>query len=169
PSPADKESVEVTDKDNNKVSIKYDPSGPLVAYVFKTVADPFVGKLSFVKVVSGRLTSDAAIVNATTGEQERPGKLLGIKGKKQLDVKEIVAGDIGAVTKLADTKTGDTLCLAGKVFKLEPIEFPAPCMSMAVFTKNKGDESKVVSSIQKIIEEDRTVKYYVDSNTAQQI
>ncbi|MEG2524825.1 MAG: elongation factor G, partial [Oscillospiraceae bacterium] len=168
PSPADVGESTVLDKDGKETTVKFDSNGPLVAYVFKTVADPFVGKLSFVKVLSGKLVS-TNLVNANTGEQERPGKLLSIKGKKQTDVDAIMAGDIGAVTKLDKTKTGETLCLPGKLFVCPSIEFPFPSMSMAVFSKNKGDEGKIASAIQKIIDEDRTIKYSVNGETSQQL
>ncbi|MBQ3412314.1 MAG: elongation factor G [Oscillospiraceae bacterium] len=169
PAPSDEEDYEVTDKDGNAVELKVDPNGPLVAYVFRTVADPFVGKLSFVKVLSGKLADTSAPVVAATGESERPGKLLVIRGKKQIDTKEITAGDIGAVTKLSSTHTGDTLCEADKLFNVKQVEFPKPTMSMAIYAANKGDEGKISSGIQKLLEEDRTVTYHVNSETSQQI
>ncbi len=168
PSPAQVEYA-ATDKDGKEVALKADPNGPLVAYIFKTVADPFVGKLSYVKVMSGTLTADAAFVNATTGEQERAGKLLSVRGKKQTDVKTFVSGDIGAITKLPEAKTGDTLCLPGKVYTVKPIEFPNPSFSMAMSSKKKGDESKVSTAMQKLLDEDRTVRYVINSETGQQV
>ncbi|MEA4912606.1 MAG: elongation factor G [Oscillospiraceae bacterium] len=168
PSPADVE-YKATDKDDKEVALKADPAGPMVVYVFKTVADPFVGKLSYVKVLSGTMTSDGAYVNVTTGEQERPGKLLSVRGKKQTDVKAIVAGDIGAVTKLPEAKTGDTLCLPGKIFRVTPIEFPHPSFSMAMNSRKKGDESKVSTAMQKLLDEDRTIKYTINAETGQQV
>lgn len=168
PSPADMEETVVTDKDGNESKLKYDPAGPLVAYVFKTIADPFVGKLTYVKVHSGTLTL-TPLANATTEGQERPGKLLSIKGKKQTDVTQIIAGDIGAITKLADTKTGDTLCAPGKVYKVKPIVFPAPSLSMALTPKKKGDESKISTSMQRLMEEDPTIQYVINAETGQQV
>ena len=168
PSPTDIGESVVLDKDGSETKIKFDAAGPLVAYVFKTVADPFVGKLSFVKVLSGKLTS-TPLVNGNSGEQERPGKLLLVKGKKQTDIDAITAGDVGAVTKLDKTKTGDTLCAVGSKFVCPSIEFPYASFSMAVFAKNKGDEGKIASSIQKLLEEDRTVHYTVNGETSQQL
>lgn len=168
PSPADVDDVTALDKDGNEVQLKCDPAGPLAAYIFKTIADPFVGKLSYVKVLSGTLTA-TPLVNATSGEQERPGKLLSIKGKKQTDISQITAGDIGAVTKLPDAKTGDTLCAPGKIYKVRAVEFPSPSMSMAVTPKKKGDESKISTSMQRLMEEDPTIKYVINSETGQQM
>lgn len=167
PSPADRD-CEVTDKTGAATVLKCTASGPLVAYIFKTIADPFVGKLSYVKVLSGTLTGDA-VMNATTEEQERPGKLLSIKGKKQTEVKVITAGDIGAMTKLAEAKTGDTLCNPGKVYKVASIEFPSPSLSMAVRPKKKGDESKISTAMQRLIEEDPTINYVINAETMQQV
>ena len=155
------------DAEGNEVPVTAD--GPLAAYVFKTVADPFVGKLSYVKVISGKLTAATQAVVASTGELERPGKLLSVKGKKQVDVKEICAGDIGAVTKLQFTHTGDTLCEAGHIVSIQPGNFPKPTLSMAVFAAKKGEEGKISQGIQKLLEEDRTVTFEVDKNTKEQI
>ncbi len=169
PSPADVSETHVKDKNGNDAVVTYSPSGPLVAYVFKTVSDPFVGKLSYVKVLSGTLNADSPLVNARTGEQEKPGKLMFLKGKKQIDTKEITAGDLGAVTKLVNVKTGDTLCRADAVYAADGITFPPSSMRMAIKAKNKGDEGKISAAIQKLIDEDPTLCYEVDSNTVQQI
>lgn len=169
PSPAEIGEFDATDADGKAVKLKIDQNGPLVAYIFKTVSDPFVGKLSFVKVLSGKLAGSTAIVNATTGESEKPGKLIFVKGKKQIDASEIGAGDICAITKLASAKTGDTLCSAGKVYKVEPIVFPHPSMTMAIKAKNKGDEGKIAAAIQKVMDEDKTLIYSVNKETVQQV
>jgi len=168
PAPSMMPAAKGVDADGNEVEVPCDPNGPLVVQVFKTVADPFVGKLSYVKVMSGTLKAGAALTNANTGNPERMGKLLSVMGKKQTDVNEISAGDLGAITKLAETKTGDTLC-GSKLIKLDSVKFPKPTMSMAVYAKKKGDEGKVVSAIQKLLEEDRTASYSVNSETNQQI
>ncbi len=157
------------DKNDNEVEIACDATGDLCAYVFKTVADPFVGKLSYIKVVSGAFKADSAIVNARTNEQERFGKLLFIKGKKQTDTNVISAGDIGAVTKLASAQTGDTLCAPGRVVNLPRPVFPKPTLSMAIKLKQKGDESKISGSLSRLMEEDPTLKYIVSTETVQQI
>lgn len=161
--------AEVKDASGADVALKCDQNGPLVAYVFKTVADPFVGKLSYVKVLSGKLTADIPLVNARTGEAERQGKLISVKGKKQSDIACLAAGDIGAITKLAEAKTGDTLCAAGKVYTAPAPVFPAPSMSMSITPKKKGDESKIGSSLQRLLDEDPTITYYVNSETSQQV
>ncbi len=165
PSPSRSGAMET--EDGGTVECK--PDGPLAAYVFKTVADPFVGKLSYVKVVRGTLKNDVATVNSRTGEAEKLGKLIFMKGKKQIDTAEITAGDIGAVTKLAATKTGDTLCAAGNVVKIKAVEFPKPTFSMALRSKQKGDEGKIAGALQRLIEEDGTLAYKIDSETVQQV
>ena len=109
-----------------------DENGPLAAVCFKTIADPFVGKMSFFKVVSGKLAPDTAAYNFRTGEIEKMGKIVFVKGAKQEDAPAIIAGDIGVVTKMAGVKTGDTLCDPKNILKLAGVDFPKPCLSMAV-------------------------------------
>ncbi len=169
PTAADAEGVLAFDKDGNELFIKCGENDSTVGFIFKTVADPFVGKLSFIKVISGKFSADGQFTNATTGEVERLGKLLSIKGKKQTDVKEIKAGDIGAITKLDKAKTGDTLCSSSKVVKVKPLEFPTPSFSMSIRSTKKGDESKISGAIQRLCEEDRTISYHINSETVQQI
>ena len=169
PSPADAPAVLAEDAAGEPVEVACDEAAPLAAYVFKTVADPFVGKLSYVKVVSGTLKSDSALVNARTGEAERMGKLLYVKGKKQTDTIVIGAGDIGAVTKLPAAQTGDTLCEAGRVVKLPAPAFPTPTLSMAIRVAKKGDEGKIGAALARLMEEDPTLTYRVDTETGQQI
>ena len=145
PSPWEKGGEVAVDAEGEPVEIDCTDEAPLAAYVFKTVADPFVGKLSYVKVISGKLSSDAPVVNARTGQQEKLGKIIYVIGKKQEDTAYITAGDIGAVTKLTATQTGDTLCDPKKVVSFDPINFPRPCLSMAIKPQAKGDEAKVAS------------------------
>lgn len=158
-----------TDTNGNEVEIACEPGDPLCAYVFKTVADPFVGKLSYVKVISGKISSETPVVNARTGDTERLGKLLYLKGKKQTDAAQISAGDIGAITKLATAQTGDTLCAPGRIVNLPRPSFPIPTLSMAIKVKQKGDESKISGALQRLMEEDPTLRYKVHAETVQQI
>ena len=169
PSPWEKGGEVAVDAEGEPVEIDCTDEAPLAAYVFKTVADPFVGKLSYVKVISGKLSSDAPVVNARTGQQEKLGKIIYVIGKKQEDTAYITAGDIGAVTKLTATQTGDTLCDPKKVVSFDPINFPRPCLCMAIKPQAKGDEAKVASSLQRLIEEDPTIAYENNAETHQQV
>lgn len=157
------------DRDGNDVEIACDAGDPLCAYVFKTVADPFVGKMSYVKVISGTLKTDTPAVNSRTGEPERLGKVVFIKGKKQIDTSELTAGDIGAITKLPNAQTGDTLCAPGRVVSLPRPVFPVPTLAMAIKVKQKGDEGKIGGALQRLMEEDPTIGYSVNTETVQQI
>ena len=149
--------------------IACDANGPLAAICFKTVADPFVGKMSFFKVVSGKITSATKAYNARTEEEEKMGKIVFVKGAKQEDAAEIVAGDIGVVTKLSGFKTGDTLCDAKNPVELAGVDFPAPCYSMAVNVVKKGEEDKVASGLHKLAEEDGSMDFYTNKETKEQI
>ena len=154
-------------KDGEKV-YQYEEDKALKAYVFKTIADPFIGKMSFVKIVQGSINSKTEPVNASTNEIERFGKLLTLKGKKQEEISEAKAGDIIALTKL-NANTSDTLCDAKEVVAFSPIKFPVPCYFMAVRAKGKGDESKISSGIQRLLEEDKTLSYTHNAETREQI
>ncbi|NLL91628.1 MAG: elongation factor G [Ruminococcaceae bacterium] len=169
PSPLKASKVPAVDAKDEEIEIAIDPSGKLCCYVFKTIVDPFVGKLSFVKVLSGKLGSNSPLYNNNKHENEKIGKLLSIKGKKQTEVDEIVAGDIGAITKLSDTGTGDTLSDPSFKVKVKSIDFPTPSLSIAIAPKKKGDESKISGAIQRITDEDQTLSYFVNSETGQQI
>ena len=167
PAPTDNDTKEATQGDDI-VEIKNDESAPLAAFVFKTVADPFVGKMSFIKVHAGVLKTGAEITNATTGATEKVGKLVYLVGKKQIDVTEVPAGDICVATKMS-ANTNDTLCDAARVVKFEPISVPAPCYSLAVKAKAQGDESKISSAMQRLLEEDLTISYKQDEETLEMI
>ena len=143
--------------DSEPVEITVDDTAPTCAYVFKTVADPFVGKLSFIKVLSGKLSATSNVINARTGQPERLGKTLTVCGKKQTDTPAIVAGDIGAVAKLATAKTGDTLCDPARVVTLPAPSYPVACYRMAVRVAKKGDEGKVSGALARLIEEDPAI------------
>lgn len=126
------------------------------AIVFKTIADPYVGKMSLFRVYSGEIKADSSYFNPNKGENEKIGKVFVLNGKKQTEVKSVKAGDIGCVTKLEFTKTGDTLCDKNKNLILTGIEFPSPVLSMAVLPETKGDEEKIVSGLTKLMDEDPT-------------
>lgn len=168
PSPAEL-SETAADANGEPTEIKYDPNGELAAICFKTVADPFVGKMSYFKVVSGVLKSDGAYVNSRTGDSVRMGKIVTVKGGKSEDAAEIGTGDIGVITKLEGFKTSDTICSAKKVVAIEGVDFPVPCLSMAVKVRKKGEEEKVAAGLKKLSHEDPSAKSYIDSETREQI
>ncbi len=147
--------------------VEYDENAPFKGIIFKTVADPFVGKISFVKVVQGKLTAKSVPVNSQ-GVEMRFGKLVLTCGKKQEEVAEVLAGDICAVTKL-EAGTGDTLCEAAHRVAFEPIEFPKACYYRAITLAGGGDEGKLSTSIRKLLEEDKTLEYIHNHETHQRI
>ncbi len=136
------------------VGVTCEPDAPFAAQVFKTVVDPFVGKLNVLKVFRGTLKSGSTVYNATTGKPERINQIYLLKGKKQEPVSELGAGDIGAVNKLAATNTGDTLCDEGTKIKFDPIHFPRPVLSMAIYAEKKGEEDKIFQGLNRLAEED---------------
>jgi elongation factor G len=148
--------------------LKADPSGPLVALVFKTAADPYVGRLTYFKVLSGTLKGDSHAWNASAGADERIGSLYRITGKGQEHVAAVIAGDIGAVAKLADTHTGQTLGTKDAT-KLPEISFPAPAYSAAVSPKTKADLDKMGSALQRIVEEDPSLRLERNPATGEMI
>ncbi len=149
-------------------TLDYDENKPLTAFVFKTVADPFVGKISVLKIIQGKLAAGASAVNATTGETLRFGKLLKLVGKKQEEIPEALAGDIVAVTKL-EAATNDTICAADSVKSLAPTVFPEACYFRAVTLSGSGDEGKLSTAIRRLLEEDPTLKYIHNHETHQRI
>ena len=159
----------INPKTNVKENRKADVGAPFSAFVFKTIADPYVGKLSMFRVLSGSISSDSLVYNSRQDKNEKVGTLYLLKGKSQLAVSKLSAGDIGAVSKLAITVTGDTLCEAAKPIEYAPIEFPKPCISMSVKAKSKGDEDKISSGLTKLAEEDQTFKLSRDVENAETI
>ena len=169
PSPAHAEGVLAEDASGEAVELHCSEDEPAAVYVFKTVADPFVGKLSYLRVVSGKVTAGMALVNARTGDTEKLGKPMFLTGKKQIETDAIGAGDIGAVAKLVSARTGDTLCDPGRVVKLPAPAFPLPSLFMAVTVAKKGDEGKISSALARLMEEDPTLSYENNAETHQQI
>ena len=157
------------DVNGDPVELKVNPDGQTAAVVFKTVVDPFVGKLLYFKVVSGKVTPDSSLLNMRTGQQEKIGKVFYVRGKKQEEAPFISAGDIGAVAKLASTGTGDTLCSPARPVILPGVTFDAPCLSMAVTAKKKGDEDKVVAGLSKLREEDPTLSFENNQETHEMV
>lgn len=157
------------DADGEPIELTPDPNGPLAAVCFKTVADPFIGKLSYFKVISGKITAATPAYNARTGKEERMGKLVSVFGAKQTDISELSAGDIGAVTKLSGFATGDTLCSAGQAVTLDGVHIPSATYAMAVEVAKKGEEEKVASGLSRLCEEDPSLHFGVNNETHQQI
>jgi elongation factor G len=149
-------------------SIDVDGAGT-AAFIFKTVADPFAGRINLFRVLSGTLGSDATVVNARTHGKERVGTLLALQGKEHEQAKEFGTGDIGAVAKLKETTTGDLLLDAERQLELPQLDFPEPVMSFAVTPKAKGDEEKVASSLRRLAEEDPTLVLRRDAQTGDQL
>lgn len=156
------------DASGELVEIDCKPDAPTAAVIFKTTVDPFVGKLSFLKVLAGTVKNGTELVNATDGTIEKIGKLIELCGKKQMEKTEAVSGDIVAVAKLR-AHTNDTLCDAAQVVKMEAPAYPMPCYRMAVQPAARGDEAKVANAMQKILEEDMTLSYEQDPTTKEAI
>ncbi len=147
------------------IEVKTENDSPLSLFVFKTLVDPYVGKLSYFKVMSGTLKPDTVLKNIRKGEDERVSRLFTMCGKKQIEVKSLSAGDIGAVNKLAITKTGDTLCDAKNQVEFEALKFPKPALSLCIVPKEKGDEEKISSGLSKLRHEDPSFTFYNNTET----
>jgi elongation factor G len=163
PSPAERAPYEGTVPGTDQVATRRaDPAGPLAAYVFKTISDPYVGRINLFRVVSGTFLPDQSVLNAGKGKEERVGHLLTVRGKQQEQVDRLVAGDIGAVAKLSDTATGDTLCDKSDPVVLAAPEMPEPLLPVAIAPKSKGDEDKLSTGLARAVAEDLTIR--VDRN-----
>ncbi len=139
---------------HDEIIRKVDENEPFSAYVFKTIVDPFVGKISLFKVYSGKLTKDSELYNATKDEIEKMGSLFMMRGKSQIETNQVVSGDIAATAKLQYTETGDTLCSKDHPIVYPGVNLPRPCLFMAIEPKAKGDEEKIGASLHKLTEED---------------
>ena len=158
-----------SNENDEPVEIAVDESKPLAAICFKTLADPFIGKLNFFKVISGKLTQGMTVVNSRTGDEERVGKLSNVLGSKQSEVKETSLGDICAIAKLNTFKTGDTMCAPNNIVTLNRVDIPGASYSMAIIPEKKGDEEKVANAVNKMIEEDSSLKFESNTETHQTI
>ena len=166
PNPVEGNYHKATNADGETEEFVVSPGGVPAAFVWKTVSDQY-GKYSFVKVLSGVITSDTTLVNARTGETEKLGRLYAMCGKKSNEVKELTCGDIGAIGKMDKVKTGDTLCDPRKVVSLKGIPYPAPCYSMAIAPKVKGQEDKVGTGLNRLNEEDPSFTLVNNAETHQ--
>lgn len=170
PSPVERRAIPAVQVDNGEIrNVLCDQDKPFSAQVFKTVADPFVGKLNMIRVFTGVLKSGMTVYNATTGEKERINSIYLLKGKKQEAVTELVAGDIGAVNKLNNTNTGDTLCDENDRIKFYDIPFPKPVLTMAIEAAKRGEEDKVFQGLNRLSEEDLTFKVEKDNLTGETV
>ncbi|MGI6643006.1 MAG: elongation factor G [Bacillota bacterium] len=170
PSPKDVPAAQGTKPGTDELVVREaSPNDPFSALVFKTTADPYVGKLTLFRVYSGRFTSNGTCLNSTKSRIERVGQLYSIKGKSQEPVASVIAGDIGAVAKLQETLTGDTLCNADDPVVYAPIKFPAPVYSVAVRPKTKGDEDKIGTGLSRLTEEDPTIQVERNAETGETI
>jgi elongation factor G len=170
PSPKDRPPIKAKNASTGQEEdVNADPAGPLAALVFKTTADPYVGKLTYLRVYSGVLKGDSSAWNSNKAAAERIGQLFVVRGKAQEPVPQLVAGDIGALAKLAETSTGDTLATKERPLVLPPITFPAPAYSAAVHPKTKADLDKMGNALNRIIEEDPTLRVRRDADTNETI
>lgn len=168
PNPMEGNYHKATRQDGETEDFVVSPGGVPTAFVFKTVSDQY-GKYSFIKVLSGVITSDLPLVNARTGAAEKLGRLYKMCGKKAEEVKELSCGDIGAIGKMDKVKTGDTLCDARKVVALKGIPFADPCYSKAISPKTRGQEDKVAAGLQRLNEEDPSFSIVNNSETHQMV
>lgn len=170
--PSPKDIAPQTAKDNKTgedIEINISTEKQFSALVFKTIADPFIGRLSMFKVMTGKAKGDMYVYNPNKDKNEKFGAIYFMKGKQQINTKEIIAGDIGAVNKLQYTVTGDTLCDSKLNILYNEISFPEPCMSMAILPKSKNDEDKISSGLARLLEEDPVFKVSRDSQNAETI
>ena len=169
PSPGDGVKPAMRDASGNDAEFDVDPSAPLAAFVFKTTADPFVGKLSVFRVFRGAINSNSEVWNSARNQSERIGQLYLPRGKSQENITEVSAGDIGAIGKLAATVTGDTLCTRDHQVSFEPIEFPRGFYSVAVSPATKADLDKMSTSLSRIVEEDPTLRLSRQIETSEMV
>ena len=165
PRPTSKKTEKIIDGDGFK-DIEIDPAGECSIFVFKTIADPFVGKMSFFKVMNGELTNDLTLKNNTSGAAEKMAHIYTMRGKKQTEVTALACGDIGMIAKLTATNTNDTLTVSSEL-QYKKIVFPHPYMTMAIMPAAKGDEDKISTGIARILEEDPTLAYENNAETKQ--
>ena len=169
PSPLDVEAIKCTDMDGNETERHPSDSEPFSALAFKVMTDPFVGRLTFFRVYSGKMSSGSYILNSTKNSKERIGRILQMHANNRTEISEVFAGDIAAAVGLKNTTTGDTLCDEKKPVILESMVFPEPVIQLAVEPKSKADQDKMGIALQKLAEEDPTFKVHTDHETGQTV
>ncbi len=169
PTPADIGSYMAKTEDGEDIELKIDDEEKNAAIIFKTVADPFVGKLSYIKVISGQISPAKEVFNMRLGEKMRITKVVTSRGKKQIDVDYIGSGDIGAIPKLSGAKTGDTLCSPHRKVIIDGATYPGTAFTMAIYPKKKGDEDKVAQGMAKLMDEDKTISFKSDPETKEMV
>ena len=169
PAPTDLEAIECTDKNGNLVLRKPSDNEPFTAMAFKIMTDPFVGRLAFFRVYSGKLTSGSYILNSTKNVKERVGRILQMHANTRKEITEVFTGEIAALVGLKDTTTADTLCDEKNPVIMNGMEFPSPVIDEAVEPKSKADGEKMTIALQKLAEEDPTFKYKTDPETGQTV
>lgn len=169
PAPTDVEAIECSDKDGNDVKRHPSDSEPFTALAFKIMTDPFVGRLSFFRVYSGVLHSGSYVLNSTKGEKERIGRILQMHANQRKEITEVYAGEIAAAVGLKNTTTADTLCDEKHFCVMKGMEFPEPVIDIAIEPKTKGDQDKMAIAIQKLVEEDPTLRVKTDAETGQTV
>jgi len=169
PSPAMRGAITAVGENGEPVSIDPDESGELLAFAFKTTADPYTGRINMLRVYSGVLSTDSHVHNVVRKEKERVGQLSAPEGKEMTPIDELGPGDIGAVPKLRQTRAGDVLATGDTPIRFAPLELPAPVMAFAYEPKSKGDDEKAASAIRRLSEEDPTLDVHRDPQTGEQI
>ena len=168
-SPAHTENVGVNPKTGDEIKRATSVNEPFSAFVFKTIADPFVGKLSLIRVCSGTLTSATVLYNSNSEKAERAAGIYFLRGKKQQGADKVIAGDIAAISKLSVTASGDTLCDQASPIRYPSIEYPVPCLTKAVSAAKQGEEDKVFSGLARLMEEDPSIKIEKNAETTETV
>lgn len=169
PSAADRPPLEAAKSDGENVKLEAKASGPFAGIVFKTLSDPYIGQISMIKVLSGKLQANTGFYNVNKGVKEKIGPIFSLMGKAQSPVEALEAGDIGCVAKLKDTVTGDSLSDEKNPLKLEDIQFPEPAISFSLKPKTRADEDKISTALHKLTAEDPTFKVSMDEQTKEMI
>ncbi|MBR5180961.1 MAG: elongation factor G [Clostridiales bacterium] len=164
-----KPALKATLPDGGTLDVSCSLDDPLAAFVFKTISDPFVGKISIFKVNAGTLRANSTVYNATKGKDERIGGLFYLRGKEQIATDKVTAGDIGAAAKLANTDTNDTLCDKARVLEMPKIKFPTPVLSKSIVPEKKGEEDKIISGLTKLGDEDHCFSVETNPETKQMV